>query len=222
MAALAYFAVRNLTQGNVATATENAHRVAAVERALSISWGDEMQDAIVGHSWLVTLANWIYIWGHWPVIIAVLYWLHARRPEAFCQLRNTLFISGAIGLIIFATFPVAPPRLVSGDLVDTVTLNSSSYRALQPPGLVNRYAAMPSLHVGWDFLVGLTLVRTVRALPLRVLAMILPLAMSFAVVATANHFVLDLPAGLIVALTGLALVPAVGRVQSALGRWWRQ
>jgi PAP2 superfamily len=220
-AALAYFGVRNLTQGDLVTATANGARVSNAEQALGMEWGDDLQDAILGHPRLVTAANWVYIWGHWPVIIASLFWLHHRYPDAFRTLRNAIFISGAIGLIIFATFPVAPPRLVSRDLVDTVTLRSSSYRALQPPGLVNRYAAMPSLHFGWDLLVGLTLLRTSRALPIRLLGVILPIAMSLAVVATANHYVLDLPAGAIVALTGLALVPTVERLSALASQRWR-
>ncbi len=67
-------------------------------------------------------------------------------------------ISGAVGMVIFATCPVAPPRMVDAGLVDTVTEHSSAYRLLEPPALVNQYAAMPSLPAGWDLLVGIAIV----------------------------------------------------------------
>jgi membrane-associated phospholipid phosphatase len=74
-----------------------------------------------------------------------------------------------------------------------------------PTSAVNEYAAMPSLHVGWSLLVGTALARAIgpRAYALAVL---LPGAMAFAVVATANHFVLDVLVGSAVALTALVLV----------------
>jgi hypothetical protein len=59
-----------------------------------------------------------------------------------------------MGLCVYTTYPVAPPRLAGMGFVDTITEQSSSYRVLQPPAFVNQYAAMPSLHVGWDLLVG--------------------------------------------------------------------
>ena len=65
-------------------------------------------------------------------------------------------------MLIVATFPVAPPRLMDLGFVDTVTLRAEAYRVLQPPSLTNQYAAMPSFHVGWDLLVGIALVREGR------------------------------------------------------------
>ena len=55
------------------------------------------------------MLNSIYIYGHWPVIAAVLGWLAWRRRDAFVVYRNALLISGVIGMLIVATFPVAPP-----------------------------------------------------------------------------------------------------------------
>jgi membrane-associated phospholipid phosphatase len=137
------------------------------------------------------------------VIIAVGTWLSLRRPSSYTLLRNAFVISGAIGLVIFATFPVAPPRLANLAVVDTVTLHSYAYRVLQPPAFVNQYAAVPSLHFGWNLLIGLVLIRTASAWPWKVFGCILPVLMAYAVIATANHFILDVVAGAGMALTGL-------------------
>ncbi len=209
-AAIFYFLVRGLTQGSVERAERNAEEVLRVERALGLDVETAAQDLIIDHRALVTVANWVYIWGHWPVIIATLYALNRWRPIDYLRLRNALFVSGAIGIVIYATFPVSPPRLLDPAYQDTVTELSTSYRVLQPPALVNKYAAMPSLHAGWNLLAGIALYGATRNRWLRSIAVAGPIAMAFAVVLTANHYVLDVVVGEVVALLGLALSL----------RWW--
>jgi hypothetical protein len=203
-AMLAYFAIRNVTAGTPREAFANGGRIVDLEHWLGIDWEDAVQASITGKEGLVTLANWIYIWGHWPVILTTGVALYIWRRERYYLLRNTLFISGSIGFLFFALLPVAPPRLLHLGLVDTVTSQSDAYRALQPPGLTNQYASFPSLHVGWNLAVGIVLFLTTSHVVVRMLAVLSPVAMTFAVVATANHFVIDVPAGAAVVLVGLA------------------
>ncbi|MGD9932371.1 MAG: phosphatase PAP2 family protein [Dehalococcoidia bacterium] len=204
-AVLAYFLVRGLTEGSTGLAVENAMRVADLQDALGLAWEGSVQETVLGHDWLVTLANWVYIFGHWPVIVCGGLWLALRHPRTYFLTRNAFLISGLIGLVVFVAFPTAPPRLANLELIDTVTQRSSAYRLLQPPALVNQYAAMPSLHFGWDLLLGIGLARELRRPVLRGMALTLPAVMAVAVVATANHFVLDVFAGGIVAMAGLWL-----------------
>jgi membrane-associated phospholipid phosphatase len=137
------------------------------------------------------------------VIITVAVLLHHYRPDRYRLLRTAILISAAIGFVFFAFFPVAPPRLVDPSLVDTVTLHSEAYRALQPPGFTNQFAAFPSLHVGWNLLVGIALWGATRNPLVRAFAALAPLAMAVAVVATANHYVIDVAGGLAAVLIGL-------------------
>ncbi len=202
-AALIYFGVRGLTEGNVHEAVERGRAILEAEAAVGLDIEVGMQSIFGATRAMTTLANWVYIWLHWPVIIVTLFGLHHRRRSDYYLLRNAMFISGAIGLMIFALWPVAPPRLVGLGFVDTVTDLSTSYRVLQPPALVNRYAAVPSLHVGWNVLVGVTLWRVSSNRAVRVFAVASPLLMAVAVVATANHYVLDGCVGTAVALVGL-------------------
>lgn len=214
-AILLYFGIRNLTVGSEAVAVANADRLIALERELGIRWEDALQDATVSRDALVTLANWVYIFGHWPVILGVATGLYAFRRRHYYLLRNAMFASGLIGFLCFMLFPVAPPRLLELGLVDTVTERSDAYRALQPPGLTNQYAAFPSLHVGWNLLVGIVVVLAVGALAVRLVALVLPATMALAVVVTANHFVVDVAAGVVVVLVGLALAVFLQRRQAA-------
>ena len=64
-----------------------------------------------------------------------------------------------------------------------------------PPGLTNQYAALPSLHLGWNLAVGIVLFLTTAHVAVRAFALVSPLAMGFAVLATANHFLLDVSRG---------------------------
>ncbi len=205
-AALTYFGIRNLTVGAAAEAFANADRLMTFEQHARIDWERPLQDALLSHDWLLTLANWIYIWGHWPVIITAAVVLYRTRTDRYLLLRNAIFLSGAIGFLFFALTPVAPPRLADPSLIDTVTLHSDSYRALQPPGLTNQYAAFPSLHFGWNLLVGFAVWGATRNVVLRALSILGPAAMGAAVVVTANHYVIDPVGGMVVVLFALWVV----------------
>lgn len=222
---LVYFGVRGRTEAGFETASAHAFDVLALEDRLGIDHERWAQGLVIDHVWLVTLANWIYIWGHWPVIIVTLAWLYASHRYEFLLLRNAMFVSGMIGLVVFATYAVAPPRLLDVGLVDTVTEQSNAYRWLQPPDLVNRYAAIPSLHLGWNLLVGIVLFRASRSWLVRAFAVASPILMAMAVVVTGNHFVIDGVLGCLLALFGLAvsavvtprLVELDGRLRQRLG-----
>ncbi|MGE0600826.1 MAG: phosphatase PAP2 family protein [Dehalococcoidia bacterium] len=209
VAFFSYFLVRGFTESAYDRAYDNAERVLHFEQRFDLDQEEEIQDAISDRGWAVDAANWIYIYGHWPVIIVVGTWLMRSHSEEYRVLRNGFLISGAVGLVVFATFPVAPPRLLDIGLLDTVTERTEAYRVLQPPALVNQYAAMPSLHFGWDLLIGITLVRYSTLRVVRVIGVVLPIAMAWAVVATANHFIIDCFAGAAVALAGLWLATVI-------------
>lgn len=212
LAVTAYFGVRGLTEASTDAAVRNASRVADVERLFGLFREQRIQDSLLQVSGAETTLNIVYIWGHWPVIFVVACCLFACRRRTYFLLRNAFLVSGAIGLVVFAAFPVAPPRLAALGLEDTITEHSQAYRVLQPPAFVNQYAAMPSLHFGWDLLIGGAVAREARRRAVRAAGAVLPALMAVAVVATANHFILDVIAGTVVA--GLGLLAAVG-----LRRW---
>jgi hypothetical protein len=195
-----YFGVRGLTVGNVDVALRHAQDVVTSEKGLGIYAEPSMQDLVDDSHWLMTLMNWVYVWGHWPVIATTLFWLVLEHPTGYRVTRNAMLASGAIGLVVFAFFPVAPPRLADLGLIDTVTNYSSAYRVLQPHAFVNQYAAMPSLHVGWDLLIGIALVTYGRHPAARLLGVLLPGFMAVSVLATANHYITDVVAGIALVL----------------------
>lgn len=211
VAVAVYFGVRGLTAGDAVTATANAHDLVALEQSLGIFHELRLQSLALDVPGVVTVANAIYIYGHWPVIALVMTWLAVRRPGAYPVYRNALLISGLVGMVIVALHPVAPPRLMDLGFLDTVTTQTNAYRVLQPPAFTNQYAAMPSFHVGWDLLVGIALVRESRLPPVRMAGRIIPVLMLASVVLTGNHYFLD-------ALVGDAIVLA----SLAAATWWHR
>lgn len=201
-ASVLYFAVRMVTKEADEAAHQNAREIVRFEQRIGIDIEPWAQDQILDNQALVTFFNWVYIWLHWPVIIGTLLWLYRFNKRGFVLFRNALIVSGAIGLLFFVSYPVAPPRLLDG-YSDTVSELSTSYKYLQPPSIVNKFAAMPSLHVGWNLLAGLVLYQSLRPGRLRALPLISPVLMTMAVVFTANHYVVDAVVGAIVALLGL-------------------
>ena len=195
-----YFGVRGLTVGSTEDAIDHAHDITTFEEHLHLDVEEALQAPASRSDTIVTIANWIYIWGHWPIIIVTMIWLLRRHTDIFRRLRDAMMLSGAIGMVVYATYPVAPPRLASLGLVDTVSENSRAYRVLQPPAFVNQYAAMPSLHAGWDLLVGISVVTAASTVALRAVGYALPTLMAVAVVLTANHYVVDVIAGVVLVL----------------------
>lgn len=205
-AVIAYFAIRGLVESGSRDAFANAWHVIDFERGLGIFWEEQLQRPFLEYSILTTLMNWVYIYGHWPFITVVAVWLVLSHAAEYRVIRNAFLISGSAGLVIFLFFPVAPPRLIEGiGLVDTVTEHSRAYRILQPPALVNQYAAIPSFHFGWNLLIGIGIVRCARTAPVRAIGVLAPVAMFISTIATANHYLIDPVIGGAMALAALYL-----------------
>jgi hypothetical protein len=208
----AYHLVRGAVNGRVDDAFTDASELIQLEQGLGIAWEVTLQEAILGHQILVDMFNAIYIYGHIPMIGALALWIFFFRREAFAKYRNAFLLSGAIGLIFFVTLPMAPPRLVpDAGVVDTVTMHSEAYRVLQPPAFVNQFAAMPSLHFGWNLILGVAVWETTKAWYARGIALLMPVAMLAGILFTGNHYVLDAAVGGIIAVTAIWLVGVIHR-----------
>lgn len=200
-----YFRIRGLTRASPQVAVQHADDLVALEQRLGIYVEPSLQAPVAASDTLTMLANWIYMWGHWPVIAIVMVWTVRKHRAVFRRLRDAMIVSGALGMLIFVTWPLAPPRLAQLGLVDTVTEESYSYRVLQPPAFVNQYAAMPSLHSGWDLLVGIAIVSAATSVLVKAVGYVLPVLMAISVVVTANHYILDVVAGITLVLIGHAV-----------------
>jgi membrane-associated phospholipid phosphatase len=213
-AALLYSLVRGLTDDRVDVAFSNAERVMSVERRLGIFIEPDVQAAVLGNDLVVDLANAVYI-AYWPIVVGALGWLLIWRPASYRLYRNALLVSGLLSLAVFALFPLAPPRfLPEHGFADTIATHSAGYREFNASPLVNEYAAMPSLHLGWVLLVGIALVTLSRSTGVRVAGAMLPALMFASIVLTGNHYILDGIVGSVIVLTGLAAAATIAAMRT--------
>jgi hypothetical protein len=208
-----YYLVRGITQTQVEDAVARGVDIIQVEQSLGIFWEVEMQGAILSYEWLVKFLNNYYLFGHLPVIGLGAIWLYFWHRRQYALMRNAFLLSGAIALIFYVSFPTAPPRLLPEHLgygfVDTVVDQYQASRPLTPSWFVNEYAAFPSMHIGWNLLVGIAIFMATKNVFIRAFAVVMPLLMFLDIVLTANHYFLDAAAGLVVMFTGLAIALAV-------------
>jgi hypothetical protein len=203
---LLYFVVRANVDGREFEAVQRARSLVEIEQSLGIFWEPELQRHVLDVAPLFNLVNWTYVWGHFPVIVFAAIWLFMIKRNEYPVYRNAFIISGAIGLVIYAALPVAPPRFLHGyGFVDTLTFRDSVQQVSLPPALLNEYAAVPSLHFGWNMLAGIAIVRHAPHALLKPIGVLMPAAMFTSIICTGNHFILDGVAGGAVALTGLGL-----------------
>ncbi|MGB2693651.1 MAG: phosphatase PAP2 family protein [Dehalococcoidia bacterium] len=217
LAFLLYFLVRGSVVDRDAEALAHATRVIEIERALGFFWEPSLNSAILGNEALIQFFNAVYFWLDFPLIVALGLWMYFfGHRHQYTVTRDALLASGAIALVVYHLFPVTPPRLLPPDasfgFVDTLEKYTGlSYQAQSTQPFVNPYAAMPSLHYGWALLVGGVLFWTTKNVWLRGLGIIWPIAQFTAIVFTANHYILDAFAGLVVALMGLLVALALQR-----------
>lgn len=217
-----YYWVRGLVEGRTTEAVSRGIGIAHIERAMGLFWEKELQALVMSSRLLVEAANAVYVYAHFPLIVVVGLWLFFWHRPVYSLYRNAFLISGGIGLVFFTFLPTAPPRLLPWPygLVDTMAAFSPINYSMQPAGFVNQYAALPSLHFGWNLLLAMAIWSATGNRLLRALAVLMPVAMGTAIVATANHYILDVMLGAGVALLGLLLARTwslYGR--RLLGRW---
>ncbi len=217
---LLYFLVRGAVVGEPGVAVQHARDIIHLEQRLGVYWEPDLQSTVIGKRALVQFFNGIYVWLDFPVIAAIGLWLYFFRPHNYTVARDAILISGAIALIIYLTYPVAPPRLVPGlGFVDSVNQYTHfSYQAQSMQAFVNPYAAVPSLHFGWSVLICAALYWTTRNLFARAFAVLLPFAQLAAIVFTANHFIFDAFIGIVVCLGGALAAIALQRWGYPAGR----
>lgn len=231
LAFLLYFAVRGAVIDRPETAYSNALDIIDLQRRLGFFWEDDLNAWVDTRLFWAQAANIVYFWLHFPLIIAFGVWLYFFRRNKYTLVRDAFLASGAIALVIYWAYPVAPPRVLPdlaarfdpdapayvGSFIDTLQVHLGyAYDTQSSRAFVNPYAAMPSLHFGWDLLLGIGIVwafwRERWMWIIVPIGVVLPIMQVFSITVTANHFFLDAAAGTAVALLG---IPAA----FALRRW---
>ncbi|HEY5987682.1 MAG TPA: phosphatase PAP2 family protein [Streptosporangiaceae bacterium] len=174
------------------------------ERWLHLNFEPALNHVVSAHPTVAVAVGYYYGLLHFIATPLLLAWLYRHRAAAFPRLRSALVLTTGAANLVFWTWPAAPPRFSVPGMTDTLVAHDI-LGAAHPHGtasLVNSYAAMPSLHVAWAAWCTLAMI-TISYSWWRHLAWLYPAATTFAVLASANHFLLDVGGGAIITVLGM-------------------
>ena len=215
---VAYSVGRLLGHPALPTAVAHARDLLHIEALLHLDIELQANELLDSVPLLALMGSYYYALLHYLVTPAVLLWAYHARPLHYRRVRNALVIGSAIGLVGFTLIPMAPPRMLPG-YVDTLATTAQhgwwGGDASAPRGLgamTNQLAAMPSLHVGWALWCAWVVFTLTKRRWVRIAAIAYPIGTSLVVVGTANHYVLDAVAGVLVMLIGIHVVGRLPQV----------
>jgi len=204
MLLVGYDWVRRFASVREAVALSHGRAILHAEASLHVHLERISNDWLTGHHDLADLAAGYYQFIHLTAALSVLAALYIWRPAAYPRARNALVLTNVVGLVVYALYPTAPPRLLPhAGFFDSVTAVFGTPNAPS----ADQYGALPSLHLAWATWVAVVGAALVTRRTLRWLLWLYPVMTGCVVVATANHYVVDVFTG--VAL-GLAATWATG------------
>ncbi|SBU89452.1 4-amino-4-deoxy-L-arabinose transferase and related glycosyltransferases of PMT family [Streptomyces sp. Ncost-T6T-1] len=204
----AYAQVRLAARAGRPLAEEHGRQIHAIEQWLHIDIEHWVNHTVVKIDWLRDFFDYYYSTFHFIVPLTILGVLYVRRPADYRWVRSSIGFATLLALVGFWLYPLAPPRLMPGlGFIDTVhgvqDFAKPDYGTLTT--VTNQYAAMPSLHFGWSLWCGVVIVMLAPKLWMKALGLLHPLFTIAAIVATANHWVLDAVGGALVVAAGFGL-----------------
>jgi membrane-associated phospholipid phosphatase len=194
-----YDRVRSMAEVRSSVADAHGWAILHTESALHLRIEGGLNSWLTGQGFIRALAVDYYQYLHLTVALAVLVVCYVRCPAAYRPVRNALVLTNVVALVVFALYPAAPPRLLPGaGFVDSVA--EAGFGSSHGPIPADQYGALPSLHLAWATWVAITgFAITRRRIP-RVLFVVHPILTAVVVVATGNHYVLDVVSGVLLGI----------------------
>ncbi len=195
------------------------------------------------HWWDVPVSL-VYL-SHFFVPFAILASLWVRSRPMFLRFRRRFVAATWVALFVFVVHPEAPPWLAAGPLhlghvtrtalfgFEPVHLHAAAASIGHEAARQNLVAAFPSLHATYPALLLFFFWRQASG-PLRAVLAVYALSMGFTLIATGEHWFVDILGGWMLAASVCAAFTGFerrcirpngfdSRVSIAgIGRWWRQ
>ena len=219
----AYSLVRGFADdpGAAQTAFNNARAVIDAEQALRVFVEPQVQAWAMGSGALIDGLSWLYVNAQTSIVLGALAFIYLKRNDSFYFVRNMMLVAMALALVGYVLFPTAPPRFFpEWGFFDSV----SDFAGVEPDSttvdaLFNPYAAIPSMHVAFALMIGGSLAKLVHHRVLRLLWWAYPVLVTFVIVATANHFLMDAVLGAAAAGVSALAARELARARPAAWRF---
>ncbi|KAF9694055.1 hypothetical protein EKO04_007767 [Ascochyta lentis] len=164
-----------------------------------------------GHQDALTVLNKCYALIHIPGTVGFICWYYYVAPsfDTFAIARRTMTLTNFCAFITFVLYPCMPPRLLPKEYGFLDTVHHDDAQSVWMSGkYVNQLAAMPSMHFGYSFCIGMTMIyhsglfrRTLEHGEVRksafwklfylLVGLGYPTFILITIVATANHYIMD-------------------------------
>jgi hypothetical protein len=197
-----YSFARAAASDDLLRAQASAIDILRMERNLGIDVEATSNAALAGIPWLAHAAAAWYVSLHYVVTLTVLVALFRRFPDHYRRLRRGLLSATMAALVFYVLMPTAPPRLMPRGYVDVVreTFSVDSGMSADTPrtgfaALTNQLAAFPPMHAGWALWVAIAVWVMTGNFWLRLVSGAYAAITAVVVVATANHWTIDVIAG---------------------------
>ena len=200
-----YMLIRRYIISDIETvAFANAVKVVSFELSTGIFWEQRLQAwAIENSKALIVFLNWSYIITFFPIIAITAVVVYVKNRPRYRYYRDVVLLSFVFALILFAVFPLAPPRFIPEyGFVDAIQSFGPSWyggRDMASAVHYNVFAAMPSLHFGWTVLFAVLFFRS-GPVWLKIVGVMYPVMTFLAITLTGNHYMVDAAGGAAVAL----------------------
>jgi len=163
------------------------------------------------HQDALSILNKVYALIHIPGTVGFIAWYYYVAPShsTFATVRRTMNLTNFMAFATYVFYPCAPPRLLPKEYGFLDTVRHDDAQSVWMSGkFVNSLAAMPSMHFGYAFCIGCTVVYHSGAFRKKLeygevrkhwawrffyvwLGVGYPMLILITIIATANHYVLD-------------------------------
>jgi len=186
--------------GVTAAAFDHARSLIGIERGLHVFIEPAVNGWANGNL-IGDAASWLYINAQTSVTVGCLAFLYLFHNKNFYFVRNMFMVAMGIALVGYTVLPTAPPRFFPewGFLDSVSDFTGVSHDSVVANALFNPYAAVPSMHVCFALMIGVTLARLSKHRVTRIAWGLYPLLVTFVIVATGNHFLSDAILGAVTA-----------------------
>jgi PAP2 superfamily len=202
--------LQNLAPLRLGPGLRHGQGILSFEERFHIAPEHFLDNWLTHHYVLAYISSDFYDNAIFGVTLGLAAWIWWRRPDIYRPLRNDLVLANLIGFAVFWLYPVAPPRMLPGftDIVEKVGGLGSWHNTLISHA--DQLAAMPSMHLAWAVWCSLVIWRLASPGPWRRAALVFgiayPLSTAWVVMATANHYLMDVLAGTATTVVAVAIV----------------